>query len=101
MTPRVLVSTPSEVRAPAYSVVLATEPAEIRAAQDLRYRVFADELGAELDGSGTDADRFDPLCDHLLIRDDRTGDCVGTYRMLPPGRSGELYSDGEFRLDRL
>ncbi|GAA3386507.1 GNAT family N-acetyltransferase [Cryptosporangium minutisporangium] len=85
-------------------MVLATEPAEIRAAQELRYRVFADELGAELDGSGVepiDADRFDPLCDHLLIRDDRTGACVGTYRMLPPGRSAELYSDGEFRLDRL
>lgn len=82
-------------------MVLATEPAEVRAAQELRYRVFADELGAEIDGSGVDADRFDPLCDHLLIRDDRTGACVGTYRMLPPGRSAELYSDGEFRLDRL
>ncbi|TQS43250.1 GNAT family N-acetyltransferase [Cryptosporangium phraense] len=84
-----------------YSVVLATEPAEVRAAQELRYQVFGLELGAELEGVGIDADRFDSLCDHLLIRDDRTGACVGTYRMLPPGRSAELYSDGEFRLDRL
>ena len=89
-----------------YSVVLATEAAEVRAAQELRYRVFATELGAAIydsarDGRGLDVDRFDARCDHLLIRDDRTGACVGTYRMLPPGRSAELYSDGEFHLDRL
>ena len=82
--------------------MLATEPAEIRAAQQLRYQVFAAELGAQIDSiDSVDSDRFDRLCDHLLIRDDRTGACVGTYRMLPPGRSAELYSDGEFRLDRL
>lgn len=86
-----------------YSVVLATEAAEIRAAQKLRYQVFATELGAELESAGAalDVDRFDALCDHLIIRDDATGACVGTYRMLPPGRSPELYADGEFRLDRL
>ncbi|MFG1920742.1 GNAT family N-acetyltransferase [Cryptosporangium sp. NPDC048952] len=84
-----------------YSVVLATEAAEIRAAQELRYQVFATELGAAINGPGIDVDKFDALCDHLLIRDDATGTCVGTYRMLPPGRSAELYSDGEFHLDRL
>ena len=115
MPPRVLVSAPGAPPAPAaaavsataaapgYSVLLATEPAEIRAAQRLRYQVFAAELGAQLEprGGQIDEDHFDPLCDHLVIRDDRTGGCVGTYRMLPPGRSGELYSDGEFQLARL
>jgi putative hemolysin len=38
------------------------------------------------------------------VRDDRTGDIVGTYRMLPPERAaeaGRLYSDGEFDLSAL
>jgi putative hemolysin len=36
------------------------------------------------------------------VRDDRTGETVGTYRMLPPDRAnGRLYSDDEFDLSRL
>ena len=42
-----------------------------------------------------------PHCDHLLVREDRSGEIVGTYRMLPPHRAaaaGRLYSDDEFDL---
>src|SRR5262249_17251849 len=72
-------------------------------AQRLRYRVFAEELGAALysDEPGLDRDAFDPYCDHLVIRDESNGAVVGTYRMLPPHRAreaGRLYSDGEFDL---
>jgi putative hemolysin len=86
-----------------YSLSVAATEAEIRAAQRLRYTVFADELGARLSGPapGLDGDEFDELCDHLIVRDDPTGEIVGCYRMLPPGRSPRLYSDGEFDLGGL
>ncbi|MFC4011194.1 GNAT family N-acetyltransferase [Nonomuraea purpurea] len=84
-----------------YSVGMAMSPADLQAAQRLRYEVFAEEMGARLDSpvSGLDADRFDAYCDHLLVRDGR--DVVGTYRLLPPGRTERLYSDAEFDLTNL
>ncbi|MEU9887273.1 GNAT family N-acyltransferase [Sphaerisporangium sp. NPDC051011] len=84
-----------------YTVGLARTPADLRAAQRLRYEVFAEEMGARLDSpvSGLDVDRFDAYCDHLLVREGDT--VVGTYRMLAPGRSDRLYSDGEFDLSAL
>jgi len=85
---------------PSYSILVAGEPDEVIAAQRLRYQVFAGELGATLHSPVTDLDidEFDVVCDHLLIREDTTGEIVGTYRMLPPGRSPRLYADGEFDL---
>ena len=86
-----------------YSILVATDGAQVRAAQRLRHEVFAGELGAVLHTSvpGLDLDEFDAYCDHLIIREDNTGQVVGTYRMLPPGRSPRLYSDGEFDLSGL
>ncbi len=100
-----LVTTPEQA-ATRYSLLLTTDSADVEAAQRLRHRVFADELGARLDTlrPGLDADRFDEFCDHLVVREDATGEVVGTYRMLPPQRAraaGALYSDGEFALDAL
>jgi putative hemolysin len=88
----------------------ATCEDDVRAAQRLRRRVFAEELGARLapyDGAppDVDADRFDPFCDHLLVRalsaDGDEGPVVGTYRVLAPQgarRAGGLYTDTEFDL---
>ncbi|MFI9593270.1 GNAT family N-acetyltransferase [Nonomuraea sp. NPDC052265] len=84
-----------------YTVGMATSPADLQAAQRLRYEVFAEEMGARLDSpvSGLDVDRFDAYCDHLLVREGRR--VVGTYRLLPPGRADRLYSDTEFDLRAL
>ena len=84
-----------------YSLLLTTDDAEVRAAQRLRHRVFAGELGAVLHTTepGLDVDHFDHFCDHLVVREDATGEIVGTYRMLPPARAraaGGLYAEGEF-----
>ncbi|WAL64377.1 GNAT family N-acetyltransferase [Amycolatopsis cynarae] len=92
--------------APRYSLLVASEPEEVVAAQRLRYLVFAEEMGATLHtpSPGLDVDRFDEFCDHLVVRDDNTGEIVGTYRMLPPQRAAEaggLYSDTEFDLGNL
>lgn len=91
--------------APRYSLLLSTDPAMIEAAQRLRYDVFAGTPGfglpaAAANGSDRlDEDRFDEFCDHLLVRDDNTGELVGCYRMLAPAgaiAAGGLYTATEF-----
>ncbi|MFM8990436.1 MAG: GNAT family N-acetyltransferase [Alphaproteobacteria bacterium] len=55
-----------------------------------------------------DFDRFDAICDHLLVLDGRLGDgpgaVVGTYRLMRgevAARHGGFYSEGEFDLGAL
>jgi putative hemolysin len=84
----------------------ARHTVEVRAAQRLRFEVFANEMGARLSTSlaGHDIDIFDDYCEHLLVRDADTGLVVGTYRLLTPEqakRIGSTYSDTEFDLTRL
>ncbi len=83
---------------------------EVRDAQRLRHRVFAEEMGARLSvPPGTpprlDADRHDDFCEHLLVRtlpdDGEPGTVIGTYRVLLPEaarRAGGYYGEGEFDL---
>ena len=87
-------------------VGLATCETEILDAQKLRYRVFAEEMGAKLPSRtpGVDRDIYDPFCEHLIVRDDDQGKIVGTYRILAPDaarRVGGYYSENEFDLTRL
>jgi putative hemolysin len=91
-----------------FTLKLAQDPADIRAAQRLRYRVFVEELG----GSGPmvdhelklEIDRFDPYFDHLVLIDQRLpkGDhVVGVYRVLRGEQSekaGQFYSEDEYDL---
>lgn len=88
------------------SVHLAQSNSEVREAQRLRYRVFADEMGARLQGNepGIDEDLFDPYCDHLVVTEEDTGEVLGTYRILSgqtAKRLGCFYSETEFDLTRL
>ncbi|MCE1185598.1 MAG: GNAT family N-acetyltransferase [Rhodocyclales bacterium] len=87
-------------------VGLATSPTEILEAQKLRYRVFAEEMGARLPTRtpGVDKDIYDPYCEHLIVRDEDAGRIVGTYRILSPVAAREIgsyYSESEFDLTRL
>ncbi|MDT7834281.1 GNAT family N-acyltransferase [Aquabacterium sp. OR-4] len=95
---------------PAIEVTWARHDEDVRAAQRLRYRVFAEELGARLSPpsgtpAGHDADAFDAHCEHLLVRsvgsETRAPEVIGTYRVLTPAaarRAGGLYSESEFDL---
>jgi putative hemolysin len=90
---------------PRYTLLLTSEPSQIRAAQRLRYQVFSTESGFTLrNDDELDIDRFDDYCDHLVVREDHTGELVGCYRMLPPPgaiAAGGLYSAGEFDISAL
>jgi len=88
------------------SVSWARHQDDVRAAQRLRYEVFAGEMGARLNTplAGHDIDLFDNYCEHLLVRDAATMQVIGTYRVLTPvqaKRLGSTYSDTEFDLTRL
>ena len=85
---------------------LARSQNELEAAQRIRFKVFAEEMGAKLPSAhlGLDIDRFDKYCDHLLVRDHSNEKVVGTYRILPPEqavKAGGYYSETEFDLSRL
>lgn len=98
---------------PGLEVLWARTEQDVLAAQRLRYKVFAEEMGAKLTvppgtPAGHDIDLFDPYCEHLLVRlesqDDEPGEVIGTYRVLTPDaakRVGSLYSETEFDLTRL
>ncbi len=88
-------------------VRLARTAAEIRRAQKLRYDVFYKEMSAVADPAlyfaRRDIDRFDAVCDHLLVIDhgartvQRAPAVVGTYRLLRQDiaeRTGGFYSAG-------
>ena len=102
--------TSSSTDAPRYTLLLSADSEHIEAAQRLRHHVFTSEPGYTLTDdspgfeSGRDADRFDEFCDHLLVREDNTGEYVGCYRMLPPPgaiAAGGLYTATEFNVTAL
>ncbi|MEI6862344.1 MAG: GNAT family N-acetyltransferase, partial [Verrucomicrobiota bacterium] len=67
-----------------YTLRLASGMDDVRAAQMLRFKVFNLELNEGLTASystGFDADRFDAVCDHLLVTTVMTGEVIGTYRL--------------------
>ena len=90
-----------------YTCALANSPAEVLAAQALRFQVFNLELEEGLDHSylaNLDRDKFDQVCEHLIVRDLKTGDVVGTYRFQTGTKAAAhfgYYSDQEFELGNL
>jgi putative hemolysin len=95
-------STRAAIVAGSYQLRLATSRLDLEAAQRLRFEVFNLELNEGLDSaylSGLDQDRFDDICDHLMVEDRESGAIVGTYR-LQAGVFAEAhdgyYSEQEF-----
>ncbi len=96
-----------------FTLRLAADDRDLRAAQRLRYRVFVQELG----GTGPlvdpvqqlERDEFDPIFDHLLLIDPSRDaaaleDVVGVYRLLPSDRlqpGQQFYSESEYDLTPL
>ncbi|MFZ0303580.1 MAG: GNAT family N-acyltransferase [Terracidiphilus sp.] len=88
----------------AYSLRTARTRDDREAACRLRFRVFNVELGEGLDSSyetGLDTDRFDAVCEHLVVEEKSSGRVVGTYRMqsgATAARNLGYYSAQEFEL---
>ncbi|MBM4264392.1 MAG: GNAT family N-acetyltransferase [Deltaproteobacteria bacterium] len=88
-------------------VKITTDPAEIREAQKLRFEVFNLEMHKGLQASyerGLDVDAFDPFCDHLIVRESKKNEIVGTYRLLRGSRVDKnlgFYSESEFDIGKI
>jgi L-ornithine Nalpha-acyltransferase len=92
---------------------LARSEREIDAAQAVRFRVFVEEMNAQLPPDAMrrqrDIDSWDSICDHLLVLDraiegDPEDQIVGTYRLLRQDvamANGGFYSASEFAIDSL
>jgi putative hemolysin len=96
---------PREISSSQFIVQIASSGAQVEAAQRLRYKVFAEELGADISRhDGRDVDAFDSVCEHLIVTDQLRDKVVGTYRILPPWGAHKIkrrYSETEFRIDSL
>jgi len=82
---------------------LAAHLDEVRAAQRLRYRIFGEDMGAQLHSTipGHDVDDFDDHCRHLLVWDDSTQSIAGYTRILDKEgacAAGGFYSETEFEI---
>ena len=91
-------------------VRMAETEAEVEAAQRLRYRVFYEEMSAipspAMRESRRDFDKFDSVCDHILVVDRAVLDddgqpvVVGTYRVMrdvDAVRAGGILHRGRIR----
>lgn len=85
-----------------YCLRLATSEHDRLAALRLRFQVFNLELNEGLDSAyatGCDVDAFDPVCDHLIVEHEITGQVVGTYRLQTGAMAAAnlgYYSEREF-----
>lgn len=89
-----------------FGVRFAATREEILETQKLRYRVFAGELGARIDGGaqGVDYDQYDPYCRHLMVVEQDTHRVVACTRILTGDQAasaGGFYSASEFDLAML
>jgi L-ornithine Nalpha-acyltransferase len=90
-----------------FEIKITREPEEIRAAQKLRFEVFNLEMKKGLEESyqrGLDIDKFDPVCDHLIVRERAGRRVVGTYRLLRGSEARQhfgFYSEQEFNLENI
>lgn len=77
-------------RSAAFRARMATCPADIDAAQRLRYQAFISGTGASERPDGRDKDAFDAICTHILVEHAKTGELVATIRLLPLGSGAEI-----------
>ena len=106
-------TTPDETtRISNLEVRLAESAAEIEAAMALRYRVFYEQMAAkpspEIARRKLDFDRYDDVCDHLLVVDNDKAEprerVVGNYRMIRRSAAaavGGFYSENEYDIGQL
>lgn len=89
-----------------YDVRAAESPADIRAAQTLRWLCFIGARDGAIDGAqdSIDADDYDERCSHILITDHASGQLVACFRMLTLSGGAEIgdsYSARYYNLSSL
>ncbi len=90
-----------------FQIKITREKGDVVAAQRLRFEVFPPEMRKGMRSScqqGLDADDYDPLCEHLIVRESKDGRVIGTYRLLLGSEARKhagFFSEREFNLENI
>ncbi len=87
------------IEADDFVVKIADSLEDLEKAQKLRHKIFLEEGLGQVHETGLEFDAFDSIADHLMIIDRRSGDAVGTYRLIHSSEAPRFYSQSEFFLD--
>jgi len=74
---------------------------ELKEVLTLRYSIFFEELMNKKNFFKEDKDKFDNICDHLVIVEKTTNKIVGTYRVNCSLFSKKFYSANEFNIKNI
>lgn len=81
-----------------YRLRTAQTGADLEQVLRLRHQVYYNELLGRCRPLEIDLDRFDMICDHLMIEDRESGRLLGTYRLNCSRFNQSFYSRTEFHL---
>ncbi len=90
-----------------FSLKITRKPEDVRKAQELRYKVFFEEMsGRSSNNNKIDEDEYDPICDHMIAYDNLENNLkvVGTYRFLRYEfikNVKKFYTETEFDISKL
>lgn len=87
-----------------FDVEVATTPQQQDEAFRLRHQVYCLERNFEPGQDGLERDEYDPVSSHVLLRDRRTAEVIGTVRLVIPalcGSAAELPMERVTSLPRL
>jgi putative hemolysin len=84
-----------------YIVKTISEKDDFKEVLRLRYYVFYEELLEKKKLIKMDKDKFDNLCDHIVVVDKASEKIVGTYRVNCSLFNSQFYSATEFNIDEI
>jgi putative hemolysin len=94
-----------DLRNQLYNISIAQNSDEVEAALRLRFNVFARELDRNFtSGNEIDKDEYDDQCHHLIVKENKTGNVIGTYRLQSKEQadSGKgFYTAKRFKIEEL
>ncbi len=90
-----------EINKKNYIIKTASNQDELEQVLTLRHQVFLEELLHKKRLIEVDFDKFDLLCDHLMIINKSDDSLIGTYRLNCSKFSGDFYSATEFNIDAI
>ncbi len=94
-----------DIRNHHYNITIAQSEEDVEAALRLRFNVFSRELDRNFKfGKGIDRDEYDAQCHHLIVKENSTGEVIGTYRLQTRERAEKgigFYTSKRFKLEVL
>jgi putative hemolysin len=84
-----------------YVIKTAENGIDLEKVLRLRHKVYYEEILHKNALNSIDIDRFDHICDHLMVVEKSGGECVGTYRLNSSLFTTSFYSSTEFNIKNI